>query len=375
MESKGINISRGIYDIFISYEGGGDDVSIWFFDSTIILTFLITIFNVFWLVWKKILMPPGGNRAFINAFIIAGIACMASMPLFVRNMVPGIDIVFHMYRIEGIAQGLRMGQFPIRMQPLWFDGQGYPVSVFYGDIFLYFPALLRLFGFTIQDAYKCYIFVINLATAYISWQCIRKMFHNNAVALAGSAFYTISVYRLINIYVRAAVGEATAMTFFPLVVYGFWKIISRPNGEKQPPFNWLPLAAGYTGIICSHMLSCEMVFAVTVLACVVFIRKVLQRDVFIALLKAVVSTAALTAWMLVPFLDYMQDSYNITAAPGYGLEENAAFLGQIFGLYYSGVTNRYSLDLNSGTHNEMSMGVGFVLPLGAAIFIMLTIMY
>lgn len=432
LESREIDVSPGIYDILISYEGGGDDVSIWFYSSTIrsgtvvlkedkkemsfrawvstarenevfhlntqgsafklksiilvrngkvfacyvltIQTFFIMLLDILWLLWSRRVVLPGGSKTLIQVFGIVGIAVMASMPLFVRNMVPGIDIVFHLFRIEGVAESIRMGQLPVRMQPFWFDGRGYPVSVFYCDIFLYFPAILRLLGFTLQDAYKCYVFAINLATAYITWYCIRKIFENDAVALTGSAIYTLSVYRLINVYVRAALGEVTAMVFFPLAIYGFWKIVRLPKEKKQQPFSWVPMTVGYSGIILSHMLSSEMAVILTASACVIFIKKVFHRDIFCTLLKAVAATITVTAWFLVPFLDYMQDSYNITAEPGYGLEENAAFLGQMFGLHYSGLTNRYSLDLNSGVHNEMSMGVGFVLLLGAALFIMLTIM-
>jgi len=432
LASGKIDMSPGIYDIFISYEGGGDDVSIWFYDSSIrsgsvvlksdkqnisfrawvdtanndelfhlntggsafkiksitlmrngrayacycfiLQALFFALADMFWLLWNRRFMLPVGSGTLLRLFGILGIAGMASMPLFVRNMVPGIDIVFHLHRIEGIAQGLGMGEFPVRIQPFWFEGRGYPVSVFYCDIFLYFPALLRILGFTIQDSYKCYLCVMNLATAYIVWYCIQKIFKNDTIALFGSAIYTLSVYRLINMYVRAALGEATAMMFLPLAVYGFWKIITFPEEREQPPFNWLAMAAGYTGLILSHMLSCEMAVVLTALTCVIFIRKVFQRNILKTLLKAVAATIALTVWFIVPFLDYMQDAYNITADPGFGLEENAAFLGQMFGLHYSGLTNRYSLNLNSGVHNEMSMGVGFVLLLGAAVFIMLTIM-
>ena len=48
----------------------------------------------------------------------------------------GQDLGFHLMRIEGIAEGLENGVFPVKMQGLWMEGYGYPVSVYYGDFLL-----------------------------------------------------------------------------------------------------------------------------------------------------------------------------------------------------------------------------------------------
>lgn len=85
--------------------------------------------------------------------VLFGLVCVwfiSSLPLFVNYMVRGYDFEFHMMRIEGLAKGLMSGQFPVKLQPGWMNGYGYPVSVMYGDLLLYLPALLRILGFTLQ---------------------------------------------------------------------------------------------------------------------------------------------------------------------------------------------------------------------------------
>ena len=64
----------------------------------------------------------------------------------------GADWSFHLSRIEGIANGLREGQFPVRVYSMAKDGYGYAPSLFYGELLLYFPAVLRLLGMSVQGA-------------------------------------------------------------------------------------------------------------------------------------------------------------------------------------------------------------------------------
>lgn len=49
-------------------------------------------------------------------------------------------------RIQGISQALSSGQFPVRMQPVWHYGIGYPLSIFYPDLVLYPAAIMVALG-------------------------------------------------------------------------------------------------------------------------------------------------------------------------------------------------------------------------------------
>ena len=80
------------------------------------------------------------NKKYTVCYLV--IILMASIPLFNNYLIRGHDIYFHLMRIEGLAQGLGAGEFPVRIQPAWYDGYGYAVSVFYSDLFLYPAALL-----------------------------------------------------------------------------------------------------------------------------------------------------------------------------------------------------------------------------------------
>ena len=151
------------------------------------------------------------NKKCLLLYIIFIIA--VSIPLMNDFLIRGHDIYFHLMRIEGLAQGMQNGQFPVKIQPVWYDDYGYAVSVFYGDLFVYLAAFLRLLGFSLQNAYKGYLVFCNMATLMIAGYSFGKIFRNPYIGAFGGFLYSMSAYRLVNLYTRGAVGEYTGMMF------------------------------------------------------------------------------------------------------------------------------------------------------------------
>lgn len=429
LATRWLELEPGMYNVTVAYLGGGDDVTCYFYKSTALadtvtlrkdmraVTFQVTVpsdqqqatlriatggsgftlesivisysqayswynllcrlvffvaADLIWLLWSGRLVLPGGPRASVTALGLGGAVLIASLPLLTGGLIPGHDLQFHLNRIEGLAQGIAAGQLPVRIQPFWLDGRGYAVSVFYGDLLLYFPALLRFFGVSVQGAYKVYVVAVNAATALVSWFCLRRMLKNHWAALFGSVLYTLSIYRILNIYLRGAVGEYTAMLFLPLVFYGLWKIFSQPDGVKAAPFVWLPAVIGFSGLIQTHLLSCEIVGILTLGTCVVLLRRTLRKNTFFPLCKVVGITALLNLWFLLPLFDSMRDELVITTQESSGPHNTAAYFGQMLGLFFSGVADRYNLGLDQGTYEEMAIGLGLTLLLAAGLFALVT---
>lgn len=431
LATRWLKLEPGMYNVTVAYLGGGDDVTCYFYKSTALadtvtlrkdmraVTFQVLVpsdqeeatlristggsgftlesivisysqayswynllcrlvffaaADLIWLLWSGRLVLPGGPKGAVTALGLGGAVLIASLPLLTGGLIQGHDLQFHLNRIEGLAQGIAAGQFPVRIQPFWLDGRGYAVSVFYGELLLYFPALLRFFGVTVQGAYKVYAVVINLGTALVAWYCLRRMLKNQWAALFGSVLYTLSIYRILNIYLRGAVGEYTAMMFLPLVFYGLWRIFTQPDGERARPLVWLPAVIGFTGLIQTHLLSGEIVGILTLGSCVVLLRRTLRKNTFFPLCKVVGITALLNLWFLLPLFDYMRDDLVITTQETSGPHNGAAFFGQMLNLAYSGVVNRYNLGLDQGTYKEMAIGLGLALLLAAGLFLLVTAM-
>lgn len=240
-----------------------------------------------------------------NILALLGITLLTSLPLFTDGIWGGDDLGFHLMRIEGIAREIRMGNIPVRMSSAWLDGYGYPVSVYYGDLLLYIPAVMNLLGFSATAAYKCYVFMINMGTAVLTYYCMNCMCRDKKIALLTSLAYCTASYRMINIYARAAVGEYSAMMFLPLVAVAVYKMYTDDVSDyREYRKNALLLAIGMSGLIGTHILSTEMAVFVLILICVSLLKLTFRKETIKVYLLAVAETCALSAYFIVPFLDY-----------------------------------------------------------------------
>ncbi len=298
---------------------------------------------------------PPRRRTFLLLLLFA---LLASVPLFTDYIVDGHDIQFHLFRIEGVKDGLMEGQFPVRLHPNTLYGYGYANPVFYPELLLYFPAALRLCGFSIMGAYKTFLFCLNVLTAYIAYVSFSRMFRSRTIGIAGSAFYTLALYRLINLYTRAAVGEASAMAFLPLLSYGMYQILTADTERSDYRRAFLPLTLGMTGLIGTHLLSCEMALPLLAVVCLCRIRVVFQKKRLWAICKAAVVTALLSLCFLVPMLDYLgHDTYQVFHYSVTNRAHEALNIAQLFPLLPGGMGE--SIALSEGIAGEMPLGLGF----------------
>lgn len=303
-----------------------------------------------------------------------------SAPVLTFYLPGGDDLNFHLYRIEAIKNALSAGQFPVRIPYSWLNGYGYANSIFYGELFLYIPAILRLVGFTVQAAYKIYLIGVNLATVLIAFYCFRRIFLDSSVAFLGTVAYALAPYRLLCLYLRASVGEYSAVAFFPLVALGIYLIYTQDPCDRKFRKNWIPAVLGFSGIIQCHTISTLMAGLFTVLICLILFRKTLQPKRLLQLLKVVGYTVLLNFWFLIPFLDYIRFDYNATVAftPG-RFAANGAFFSQLFSFFPLGTGSSFSvaegLDSGFDAGVEMSYTLGAGLTAAEALYLMYRIRF
>lgn len=271
--------------------------------TTVLFLFFLAVDGIV-LLRKKY----GGDRAALNRIFGLGVICtVVSIPLMVDYIpaVSGEDMMYHLFRIEGVKDGLLAGQFPVRMYPEWLMGHGYADSIMYGKLLLYVPALFRLLGFPVLLCYKLYVFLVNTATCLTAYFCFGRMFENKNLGLFASLLYTTMPYRLYCVYYRASLGEYSAMIFLPILCYGFYRIFTEDRKAQKYKNSWLLPAVGFTGIIQTHVLSCELTGGMVLLVCLVLWKRVFRRETFGVLCKTVAVTVCLNLFFLVPFLEYL----------------------------------------------------------------------
>lgn len=238
-------------------------------------------------------------------FVLALTILFSSMPLMVDYIANSGDLVYHLMRVEGIKDSILNGQFPNRIAPKWQQGYGYASPIFYGETLLYIMALFRLIGFTVLTSYRMFFFLLNIATVLISYYCFKKVFESNYIGLFCSILYSLSVYRIFKTFFTGGFGESIAVTFLPVLAYGFYRVFSQDVNDREYKKSWIPLTVGFCGLIQSHLLTGELVGLFTILLCLVMVKKVFRKQTFAVLVKTVVYSCLLSAWFLVPFVDYM----------------------------------------------------------------------
>ena len=236
-----------------------------------------------------------------NYMILLLIVITASLPFLLSVLFYGHDLWAHLLRIISVAEELRNGQFPVRMETKLNNGYGYPWSIYYCDIFLYPVAILYNLGVPLRACYQLYVIFVNAITTIFTYLALGKIARNESIRLLGTGLYVLCVYRLVNLNIRAAAGEYTAMAFLPLVVVGLYLIYVKDTPVRK---DWMYLAFGMSGVIMSHILTGEIiVINIAILGFVLF-KRTLTKKVLFAFLKAAGLTVGITAWFLVPFVDY-----------------------------------------------------------------------
>lgn len=307
-------------------------------------------------------------------FVLMGVTALASYPLFSGTIGPGHDLNFHLYRIEGIKDGLLAGQFPVRLHPPHNNGYGYISSSVYPELFLYFPAVLRLLGASPVMAYNTFLVAVNAATAWIMYICTARMARSRYAGLLASILYTLSTWRIINLYYRAALGEALAMTFFPLLLYGLYLLLAEDGAARGKPGKWWVLALGCSGIFQSHIISTVFAAGVIAVAVAVYFRRFLERERLLGFVKAGMLTLLLNLWYLAAFLTYyLGADLAIRHTPeNTEFYQNAVFPTELFNVFNTSFG--YSQLLEHGLRGNMSLSLGVGVTgaavLGAAYFVL-----
>ena len=263
-----------------------------------------------------------------DIWIVLGIAVLSSSIFISDNRIGfGDDLRYHLTRIEGIAQGLRSGQFPVMIYPEVEQGRGY-LNAMYPSLFLYIPAVLRLCGVSFTMAYKVLLILINFATAFSMYFAMRQLTDERKVTLLATLLYVFMRYRLSNMLVRQALGETLAITFAPLVLAGLYQIVV---GNRK---RWWILVIGATGLLQSHVLSAVIYVVICLVIVCCFGRKIVREKRYIELAKAIGLILLLNMWFIIPFVAfYSNGNLNLDVLTGMAYWHESLNPSYVFGIF------------------------------------------
>lgn len=272
------------------------------------------------------------------------------------TFVIGHDGTYHMARLLNLADGLKNGQFPVRMGGFAYDGYGGVMSVFYPDTFLYPFALMILGG--ASAVYVCNVFsvALNIGAALSMYAAAKRLFEKRWAATGASILYTLASYRVVNVFTRIAFGEALAMVFLPLFLVNLYDVVC---GDAR---RWKGLALSAACIFCSHMITTLLCAVLAAGFCLLHIRKIILQKRLLPLVKAVLVCLLLCLYRIGPLVMYSMQGLgaddlfrNIT--------EFSVELGQVLLMNAGSITR----ETNNPQVMEFSVEIGLPLMIGAAL--------
>lgn len=248
----------------------------------------------------------------MTAFVIvtAGVLLSCITAVFGYDILPDYqDKLFHLRRLAALAQTLKSGYFPARIYFVMNQGTGYAMPVFYPDMFLYPPSFLVNIGVPLGIAYDIYVILVNAVTGIITYLSVKDLLKGEKIAAAITSFvYVLSVYRLTDVYIRDAAGEYTAMAALPFVICSFVRIYrgdDKESGIRGVLRNASLLGLSMALLAETHILTTMMAAAFLMICAVILIVSTVRKRNIITLILSVLIFLGLSAFTLVPMIDYM----------------------------------------------------------------------
>lgn len=239
------------------------------------------------------------NKVYQYLFFGGVFAILFLAMMYFYPMREGHDLQSHYGRILALWQALQDGSFPVYFDQSMLMGYGFATRYFYGDLVL-LPAAWLTPCIGVIAAYQVLIILYSLLCALLTYISTNKVFNNRYIAFICTILYTFSYYRLYDVYNRAAVGETICLTFFPLVLWGAYEIVSG-NYKK-----WYILSIAFSMMIFAHV-NTPAIVAFTLAIILAFKYKAFVKEpkrLYYLVLAAGV-TVVITAYFLFPLFEQL----------------------------------------------------------------------
>ena len=248
------------------------------------------------------------------------------------------DTFFHLNRLMGLEN---VWTSPVNF--LSFGKNGNYVNLFYPWLTMYpMWILYKIFG-SYVIAYKLYYMLLSIATLIIAYRCFRRMVLDDTAAVCFAILYSFSSYRFANVFRRAALGEAIAMTFLPVILLGTFLVFFDDYNS------WRVLTIGIALTAYTHVLSlllAGVIFFVVFLVSFYWWNH--KRERIVSCFKSVLFAAGLSLGVFAPMLQAMRCNEIYTPEGGLGyLVDHLDNLAVILGNSISNIPTAHSIGLLS----------------------------
>ena len=286
--------------------------------------------------------------------VLAAVASVYVIPLLFVQLPKGHDIGFHLTRVYGLSEELKLGNIPARIYGSVFYEYGYAAPLFYGDWLLYFPAFLVTKGTSVVLAYKTFIMLCAVLTAVSMYFSARIILGDKRASCFTAVLYSLSTYFATDTFVRHANGEMQSFIFIPIAFAGLYSIIM---GDKR---RWVLLPLGLCGVLVTHTLTAFVTVIFLALFSLMFITRLLEEKVRILYIAgSAVLFFMLSASFIFPLLEQMS-SNTFWGTDGF----SATYFGTLYNRSMPNVYTLFSIFNSRSPFIPKGVGIAFPIMIG-----------
>lgn len=238
------------------------------------------------------------RKSHIWIFLFVLLVLSVLMIYFYSPLRPGQDFFFHYRRLEALMNGIK-NPYLIYIDYGTMNGYGYFTKAFYPDFVLIpFAVIGNLTN--IEFAYQFMIFTMTVLCGIFTYIAVNKVYKNSFTASISALLYTFSFYRLLDVYHRAALGEALTFTFLPIAFLGLYYII---KGDYK---KWYIFTIGFSLMIFTHLISSVLMAIVTIIILLIYYKSFVNEPKrFYYLLLSSGAILLIVSYYFLPMIEQM----------------------------------------------------------------------
>jgi len=261
------------------------------------LLYLLMLFTIWFIVYKGLYKSWSRKDIFTYGSLLI-LILIASLPQLRTTLIDGTDLGGQLIRLEGVKDALLEHQFPVILYPRTANEYG-EFGFMYPHLFLYPLAILRILNVSLTTVYSTACVCSNIICVFITFWAVKSITKSEYSALLTTIIFTFLPVRLATItHAGSVFGSGFSSMFLALLFAGIYMILF--DDTKK----WWYLTLGLTGIFQSHLVTAMIALLITVILFLCFIKKLLNRERFIALIKAAFVFIMINLWYLIPFVHY-----------------------------------------------------------------------
>lgn len=131
-------------------------------------------------------------------------------------------------RLAEMKRELKDFQIPPRWSDYLNHGFGYPLFLFTYPLPYYLAAAISFMGAGLITSIKI-LFVSSALISVIFMFLLGKSIVDEYAGLIAAIFYMVAPYRMVDMYIRGAIGELLSMALFPVMCYTTVKFVASPS--------------------------------------------------------------------------------------------------------------------------------------------------